>query len=204
MEGMIAIPETNAKNIAYILYMIFASKHFVAFYETEKTADYELLCSYWRVLGINIISARNLFREFEEWDATVGNDFANTNIYMQGIVNNLSIALPVINKKAVREVNQNCFMYIPNGDIQRFVQDTSRLMVNTAMNVGMAYLDINNNSHMIIGALNNSLDMFNNVDNEKAGNCLEMMGIPKKLITDSLEQAKNKEKDPGKVVIETE
>ena len=204
MNGMIAIPESNAKNIAYVLYMIFVNKHLFAFNETEKLADYEILCNYWQLLGINMINARQLFKKFEEWDATVGNDFVNTNIYMQGIVNNLSIALPVVNMKAVREVNQNCFKYVPNGDIQRFVRNSSRLLVGTALNVGMAYLNINNNTHMIRGALNNSLDMFNNVDNEKAGNCLEMMGIPKELITDSLQQTNNKEKDPNKVVIETE
>lgn len=202
-EKLVLPNAENYKNIAFVLFMIYSQKHLYQFDEESKLDDVALLYMMWERIGIDRIEAENLFNEFWQIDSTIGYDFVNTNIFMQGVVNNLSVALPSTNTKLVDELNREVLKYIPNGDTQQFSRRTAKFITKTAKVAGEMYLGVKvKNAALICEATKTALSWFDDLDdNEKIGNALEKLGMESEIISDCIGEAKAEIKKPGVAIV---
>lgn len=187
--------ESEAERTAFILYIIYCSAHNMAYDFKTKERDFERLIELWMCMGIWGNKQTELLRKFELLEK--GNAFEQDrlNQVIQSFHNNLSIAVPNINRKISREINFELLKYVPNGDRQLAVRRAAGMVTKSAITAAASIVGTSTaNPALLNVAASSAVALIGDLQQtEIIGNCLTESGIDEKAVKECIENAKRKQ-----------
>lgn len=117
------------------------------------------------------------------------------NTVIQSFYNNLSIAVPNINKKISRTINSELLKYVPNGDKQLAVRRTAGIVTKAAITAASGFVGSSTANPVLlnVAAISATSLVGDLRQTEIIGNCLTESGIDEKSVKECIESAHRKQ-----------
>lgn len=187
--------KSEAERAAFILYTIYSVAHYMCCDNNTKERDFEKLIEFWMYMGIWGNSQIALLKNFELLDKGNALEYGRLNTVIQSFYNNLSIAVPNIDKKISRTINTELLKYVPNGDKQLAVRRTAGIVTKAAITAAAGIVGNSTANPVLLNvAATSATALIGDLrQTEIIGNCLAESGIDEKSVKECIELAQRKQ-----------